>query len=384
MGSHGKCQRHRRWECTMKERRQYYKVEEGEEGLLSEFLRRKAALSRHQIRSLKFTPQGICVNGAQARVSAVLKAGDSVSILLERAEDPVCMQSDRDTKADAETINAAGRTADVSVDASADDAAHLTASAAADRAAGVTADAAADRAADGAILGNLDILYEDRDLLVVNKPAGIVMHPSHGHFGDTLSDMAAAHYSGNGERRPIRSVGRLDKDTSGVVILAKNRVAAERLSRKGSCEKEYLAVCRGHLKEEQEKLEIHLPMRRVPGELNRMEVCPEGEGMEAHTYAEKIRECGANDLLRVRITTGRTHQIRVHLAAIGHPLAGDTLYGNRRSADKICGIRRAALHCAKVRFRHPFSEEQMEIEAPLPEDMKRLIWTNPEIYSGRI
>lgn len=336
MGSHGKCPRHRRWECTMKERRQYYKVEEGEEGLLSEFLRRKAALSRHQIRSLKFTPQGICVNGAQARVSAVLKAGDSVSILLERAEDPVCMQSDIDTKSDA------------------------------------------------AILGNLDILYEDRDLLVVNKPAGIVMHPSHGHFGDTLSDMAAAHYSGNGERRPIRSVGRLDKDTSGVVILAKNRVAAERLSRKGSCEKEYLAVCRGHLKEEQEKLEIHLPMRRVPGELNRMEVCPEGEGMEAHTYAEKIRECGANDLLRVRITTGRTHQIRVHLAAIGHPLAGDTLYGNRRSADKICGIRRAALHCAKVRFRHPFSEEQMEIEAPLPEDMKRLIWTNPEIYSGRI
>ena len=133
----------------MKERRQYYKVEEGEEGLLSEFLRRKAALSRHQIRSLKFTPQGICVNGAQARVSAVLKAGDSVSILLERAEDPVCMQSDIDTKSDA------------------------------------------------AILGNLDILYEDRDLLVVNKPAGIVMHPSHGHFGDTLSDMAAAHYSGN-------------------------------------------------------------------------------------------------------------------------------------------------------------------------------------------
>lgn len=310
----------------MKERREYYIAEIGDEGPLSQFLRRKAGLTPHQIRSAKFRPQGICVNGAQARVTAEIKAGDCVSILLERTGEPASAQSDRSTQ---NTVP--------------------------------------------------DILYEDEDLLIVNKPAGVAMHPAHGHFGDTLTDMAAEHFRAKGEERQIRSVGRLDKDTSGIVVFAKNKIAAARLSGKsrgsfaGGCEKEYLAVCEGHLKEDGRGLSVHLPMRRVPGELNRMEVCPAGEGMEAHTYIEKIRECGENDLLRVRITTGRTHQIRVHLAALGHPLAGDTVYGSAGPGEAAdAGIRRAALHCARVRFRHPLRGEIMELEAPLPEDMRRL------------
>ena len=351
----------------MKERRQFYHVEEGDEGPLSQYLRRKAGLTPHQIRSAKFQPQGICVNGSQARVTAEVKAGDCVSILLEGW-------------GDAEGLHvSAGSENEVGLQ-------------------------------DTDV--QLDILYEDEDLLIVNKPAGVAMHPAHGHFGDTLTDMVAAHFREKGEERQIRSIGRLDKETSGVVVFAKNRMAAARLSGRdgrsgsstecdslkgrgpeedtgrksgGSCEKEYLAVCEGHLKEDEKKLSIHLPMRKVQGELNRMEVCPAGEGLEAHTYIEKIRECGSNDLLRVRITTGRTHQIRVHLSALGHPLSGDAIYageetGNntediRKSGITASGIRRAALHCAKVRFRHPLRGEWMEFEAPLPEDMQQLIST---------
>ena len=369
----------------MKERRQFYHVEEGDEGPLSLFLRRKAGLTPHQIRSAKFQPQGICVNGSQARVTAVVKAGDCVSILLEGSKDAGSLWDPAGSR-DSVGLHASGGTRDP-----------------------VRAQAEAG-SQDTDV--HLDILYEDEDLLIVNKPAGVAMHPAHGHFGDTLTDMVAAHFREKGEERQIRSIGRLDKETSGVVVFAKNRIAAARLSGRGgrsgsstecasrkgrspeedtgrksgdSCEKEYLAVCEGHLKEDEKKLSIHLPMRKAQGELNKMEVCPAGEGLEAHTYIEKIRECGPNDLLRVRITTGRTHQIRVHLAALGHPLTGDSIYAGeesenstasiRKSGSTAAGIKRAALHCSRVQLRHPLRGEWMEFEAPLPEDMQRLIST---------
>ena len=375
----------------MKERRQFYHVEEGDEGPLSQYLRRKAGLTPHQIRSAKFQPQGICVNGSQARVTAVVKAGDCVSILLEGPGDAGGLHVSAGSENEVGLHVSGGSKNEVG----------LHASAGSKNEVGLQ---------DTDV--HLDILYEDEDLLIVNKPAGVAMHPAHGHFGDTLTDMVAAHFREKGEERQIRSIGRLDKETSGVVVFAKNRIAAARLSGRdgrsgsstecdslkgrgpeedtgrksgGSCEKEYLAVCEGHLKEDEKKLSIHLPMRKVQGELNRMEVCPAGEGLEAHTYIEKIRECGPNDLLRVRITTGRTHQIRVHLAALGHPLSGDAIYaggefgnntaGIRKPGIAAIGIRRAALHCAKVRFRHPLRGEWMEFEAPLPEDMQQLIST---------
>ena len=215
--------------------------------------------------------------------------------------------------------------------------------------------------------GIISILYEDEDLIVVNKPAGILVHPAGGHYQDTLANLLMGYFRKKGEIPVLRSIGRLDKDTSGAVLFAKAKLAAARLSvdrEQGRYGKEYLALAEGHFAEKAG--EIHFPISQVPGSSPiRMELNPEN-GKEAHTYWNLERQFQEAALLRVHITTGRTHQIRVHLAGIGHPLLGDPLYG------KTCGgFSRAALHAWRLRLEQPVTGEKLVIEAPVPGDFKK-------------
>ena len=207
----------------------------------------------------------------------------------------------------------------------------------------------------------LRILYEDDTLLVVEKPAGILVHPSGVHYQDTLSNQVAAHYQRKGISCPVRPVGRLDKDTSGIVLFAKNEVAAARLSQgEGKIKKEYLCLAKGLFLEKNGW--IRTPMRRCNTRELRMEI--HREGKEALTRYQVQEERKGASLLQVEILTGRTHQIRLHMASIGHPLLGDGLYGDGEEE----GFQRSALHAGKVSFLHPIRGEQMELSVGLPED----------------
>jgi 23S rRNA pseudouridine1911/1915/1917 synthase len=208
------------------------------------------------------------------------------------------------------------------------------------------------------------ILFEDEDLLIVDKPSGMVSHPAHGHYRDTAANMAAAYLNGKGEGGPIRLAGRLDRETSGILVFAKNQVAASRLAgqrEKGTFRKVYLALASGRM--ESSGGIIRMPIRKAPGQLMKMETC-ETDGMNAVTRFRLLRQEKDYSVLALQIETGRTHQIRVHLAWAGHPLLGDRLYG--------CGddrIGRAALHAWKLYFCHPFTGEKIQLEAEVPADM---------------
>ena len=207
----------------------------------------------------------------------------------------------------------------------------------------------------------LDVIYEDADLLVINKPAGLAMHPTHNHQGDTLANGVAAYLARNGENAVFRAVGRLDKCTSGVVICAKNAFAASALG--GKLKKTYLALPSGRFEgcgAIEKRIYRPDPMKtlRAAGD----------EGEYALTRWESVLSGDRCSLVRVLPETGRTHQIRVHFASLGAPLLGDDMYGGSREL-----IARAALHCAEVRLTHPVSEEEMCFSAPLPEDMTLVI-----------
>lgn len=207
---------------------------------------------------------------------------------------------------------------------------------------------------------HLDIVYEDDDILVLNKPAFLAMHPTHNHQGDTLANEVAAYMQSKEKNVLFRAVGRLDKCTSGLVVCALNRHASSKLQ--GEYEKEYIAVAGGKF---EGSGTIDKPIYRPdPGKTLRA-VGENGE--RAVTHWKSLGTNGAASVLRVTLETGRTHQIRVHFASLGAPLLGDEMYGST-----FTDISRAALHCAKVSFAHPITGEKMCFEAPLPEDMKRL------------
>lgn len=214
---------------------------------------------------------------------------------------------------------------------------------------------------------DLEIVYEDKDITVLNKPPFLAMHPTHNHQGDTLANEFAAYYMSKGENIPFRAVGRLDKCTSGLVIIALNRHAASVMS--ANYKKTYIAIADG---EYHGSGTIDRPIFRPdPGKTLRA-VGENGE--RAVTHWTSICTDGKMSVLRVTLETGRTHQIRVHFSSLGTPLTGDEMYG---SANKLIG--RAALHCAEVEFCHPISGEKMHFSAPLPEDMQHLA----DIISGK-
>ncbi len=218
---------------------------------------------------------------------------------------------------------------------------------------------------------SLDILYEDSDVLVVNKPKDMVVHPSNGHYSGTLVNALLYHcrdLSGiNGILRP-GIVHRIDKDTTGSVIVCKNDRAHNAIAaqlKDHSINRVYRAVVWGKLTEDGV---IDKPIGRSKGDRKKMAVVPDGKRAVTHYHILKV--FGELTYIECRLETGRTHQIRVHLASIGHPLLGDTVYGSSRSTFKTDG---QVLHAYILGFRQPSTGEYIETEAPLPEYFKKIL-----------
>lgn len=221
----------------------------------------------------------------------------------------------------------------------------------------------------------LDILYEDDELLVVNKPKGMVVHPSAGHACGTLVNALLAHCNNlsgiNGEQRP-GIVHRLDKDTSGALVVAKSDRSHQHLQgqiQAKTARREYLAVVFGRPKTESGT--VNAAVGRHPVERKKMAVVPLEKGKHAITHWQLSESLGNFSLMSYQLDTGRTHQIRVHSAHIGHPIVGDPVYTNsRQSPVKLTG---QALHAWKLTFEHPISGETICAEAPLPDEFQRLL-----------
>ena len=215
----------------------------------------------------------------------------------------------------------------------------------------------------------LDILYEDSDIIVCNKAAGMPVHPSQGHFDDTLSNALAYYFAQKGEVFTARSVGRLDRDTSGVILFALHELSscilAEQM-RSREIHREYRAVCTGLLPESGC---IDAPIARAhDSTIERIVDFSRGE--TAVTQYTRLQYNDTYSLAAVRLETGRTHQIRVHMKHIGHPLPGDFLYN-----PDYTDIARQALHSYKLSFVHPITREPMTFTAPIPADMQKLMQT---------
>jgi 23S rRNA pseudouridine1911/1915/1917 synthase len=210
----------------------------------------------------------------------------------------------------------------------------------------------------------LEIVHRDEVLLVVDKPAGLVVHPASSHRGETLVDQLAELAGGGPSERP-GIVHRLDKDTSGLMVVARTEEAHRELSRQikaREVKREYLALVEGAL--DSRTGTIDAPLGRDRRRRTRRAVRGAGE-REARTHFEVIEQLSEDTYAHVRLETGRTHQIRVHFAAIGHPVAGDAEYGGRARH----GLERQFLHAARLSFRHPGDGEQMSFESELPADL---------------
>ncbi len=215
--------------------------------------------------------------------------------------------------------------------------------------------------------GYLDIIYEDEDFLVINKPPYLPVHPSKGHPYDSLANIVAYYYKQKNQNFTFRCVNRLDKDTSGVTIIAKNAYAHElmrRLNVENKIHKTYYAIVHG--KPIPSSGKIDLPIYR-PEEATIKRIV-DLKGKQAITVYETVKSNEKLSLVKINLITGRTHQIRVHFSHIGHPLAGDFLYGDEN--DGI--IARQALHCGEINFVHPVSGKSMVLKAELPNDMTKI------------
>ena len=219
---------------------------------------------------------------------------------------------------------------------------------------------------------NLDILYEDDGLLIINKPHFIPVHPSMDHYEDSLSNGVKYYFDSIGLKRKIRPVNRLDKNTSGIVIFAKNEYIQECLIRQMKFdifEKEYIAILEGNI--DRKKYTINVPISRKENSI--IERCVSSNGDNATTIVELIKNYDSYSLVKCYLKTGRTHQIRVHTSYIGHPILGDDLYGNKSNL-----INRQALHAYKISFIHPLTKRKFEIDASIPNDIKKLIHSSCE------
>lgn len=301
---------------------------EGEGRPVKWVLQRILEMSPREISQAKFRSQGICVNHRPRKVTEPVQAGDLVEVCLEEEE----LGSDQLL----------------------------------------------------ATPGKLTILYEDPDVLAVHKPAGLVCHPVGGHYGDTLANVMQYYFREKGEQVVIRLIGRLDRETSGIVLAAKSQAAASRLNRqkeKGILKKEYVALVQGCPKPATGWVEEPIgPVRDSPGEI-RMQVCPEGK--PARTFYETLATREGVSLVRLWLTTGRTHQIRVHMAWLGCPLLGDTLYHPLWNGEEAGDAKRrrralwerllyvqegdephAALHAEQLDFLLPFSGKPVSLRSP--------------------
>lgn len=276
--------------------------EEYEGKKLYSFLKGSVHLSTKLVRSLKRTENGLLVNGVHARTVDLLKAGDLVSINIPEDEKT---------------------------------------------------------AVPGSVMP--EVIYEDSDVLVVNKPPYMPIHESHNHQGDTLANSVCGYLSKKGLSCSFRAVGRLDKGTSGLVVCALNSHAAARLS--GRIEKTYFALATGRF---EGSGTIDKPIFR-PDPMKTFRTADD-RGDRAVTHWEALKTGEKLSLLKIRLETGRTHQIRVHFAFLGAPLLGDRMYGEARE-----DITHQALHCGAVSFIQPVTGEKITCTAPLPADMEAFV-----------
>ncbi len=248
---------------------------------------------------------------------------------------------------------------------------------------------------DSALLGEdlpLDVVYEDEQLIVIDKPAGLVVHPAPGHADGTLVNALIRHcgasLSGVGGIRRPGIVHRLDKDTSGLLVVAKIDAAHCGLAdlfadhgRTGSLEREYLALVWGGFSATAGKVDAAIA--RHPRHREKMAVAPEERGRRAVTHWRLVEPLGPASLVACRLETGRTHQIRVHMASIGHPVLGDSVYGagfktkaaqlSAGAKDALAALGGQALHAAVLGFEHPVTGEPLRFESPPPQDFARLV-----------
>ena len=271
---------------------------------LYSFLKGHCKLSSKLIRSLKRAERGLCVNGVHARTIDLLRTGDTVTI---------CLPDDGTPAKPGQTLP--------------------------------------------------DLIYEDDDLLIVNKPALMPIHESHNHQGDTLQNCVALYLQQQGKSGAFRAVGRLDKGTSGLVVCALNSHAAARLS--GKVEKTYYAIAAAPFAGEGT---IDAPIWR-PDPMKTLRAVDE-RGDRAVTHWKALSTDGELTLLEIHLETGRTHQIRVHFAHLGAPLLGDTMYGTPDER-----IPHQALHCGALTLTHPVTGKVLHCEAPLPPEMEAVCQT---------
>ncbi|WP_270169622.1 RluA family pseudouridine synthase [Paenibacillus sp. SYP-B4298] len=292
-----------------------------DEGMLVRtVLERRLGVSRKLMSRLKLTEQGITLNGQRVYTSVKVKAGDELAIRMEKETSDDILPEPME----------------------------------------------------------LDILYEDADLLLVNKPAGVIVHPTHGHYTGTLANGVVHYWQQRGEQVRFRPIHRLDQDTSGVVAIAKNPYVHQQLSeqmQQGKMDKEYYAFVY-HLPSPSSGT-VNEPIDRDP-ERPHIRIVTES-GYPSITHYETITSYGngAAALVKLKLETGRTHQIRVHMQHLGCPLIGDEMYGLidmdeswMKEAEQAAG--RQALHARLLAFTHPATGERMTITAPLPVDLLRL------------
>lgn len=221
----------------------------------------------------------------------------------------------------------------------------------------------------------LDIVYEDDSLLVINKPRGMVVHPAAGNYDGTLVNALLAHCGSslstiNGVIRP-GIVHRLDKDTTGLLVAAKGDAAHFALSEQlktRTLKRRYFALVHSNIKEDGGTVDKNL--KRSPSDRKKIAVCPAGEGRSAVTHYSVLERFGRYTYINCDLDTGRTHQIRVHMRWLGHPIVGDKTYGVKNEEFNLVG---QLLHAGKIGFIHPKSREYMEFTVPLPEDFEKVL-----------
>ena len=214
----------------------------------------------------------------------------------------------------------------------------------------------------------LDIVYEDEDIIVINKQAGMPIHPSLNNYMNSMANALAWYYQEQGKPFIFRCCNRLDRDTSGLTVVAKHLVSGNILSdmvRRRDIHREYLAIVRGHVSPEAGT--INAPLARKPGTIIERTVDWE-QGETAITHYRLVEERNGHSLVSLRLETGRTHQIRIHMKYLGYPLIGDYLYNPDMEY-----IGRQALHSHRLSFTHPITGKPMEFTAPLPKDMEKVL-----------
>ena len=211
-------------------------------------------------------------------------------------------------------------------------------------------------------------MYEDEDIIVINKPAGMPIHPSLNNYTNSMANALAWYYQEQGKPFIFRCCNRLDRDTSGLTVVAKHLVSGNILSdmvRRRDIHREYLAIVRGHVSPEAGT--INAPLARKPGTIIERTVDWE-QGETAITHYRLVEERNGHSLVSLRLETGRTHQIRIHMKYLGYPLIGDYLYNPDMEY-----IGRQALHSHRLSFTHPITGKPMEFTAPLPKDMEKVL-----------